>query len=331
MASLVEMNEVVSIELPAPTGWKKRFLPKTGGTPKKNEIVFTAPTGEEITTRRQLQQYLKSHPGGPAITEFDWGSGETPRRSTRISGKAKAAESGPPMKRSRKSSASKKDVKDKEETEEAKDEKDVDMPEAEEHEKDTVAMEAEKEVKQKHDEGKDEKKKDETRSADVEVVKENEAEKKSECQTEDGKADGGPSKEAEVEKDVKMADHAAEKKDEMHSSDVDAVKENQSEGQAEVAEVDKDVKMADNVEEASLVKEVPLEKEADVPEATKDEVPEKVEQKPTETDKEDPGVAEEKKQPEQEQRDENALMNSDISKVEEEVTDNGAEADEANP
>ncbi|KAK4369977.1 hypothetical protein RND71_009452 [Anisodus tanguticus] len=103
------------------------FLPKTGGTPKINEIVFTAPTGEEITTRKQLQQYLKSHPGGPAITEFDSGTGETPRRSSRISGKAKAAESEPPAKRSRKSSASKKDVKDIEETEAAKDEKDVDM------------------------------------------------------------------------------------------------------------------------------------------------------------------------------------------------------------
>ncbi|KAK4369962.1 hypothetical protein RND71_009437 [Anisodus tanguticus] len=102
------------------------FLPKTGGTPKRNEIVFTAPTGEEITTRKGLQQYLKSHPGGPAITEFDWRTGETSRRSSRISGKAKAAESEPPAKRSRKSSASKKDVKHKEETEAAKDENDVD-------------------------------------------------------------------------------------------------------------------------------------------------------------------------------------------------------------
>ncbi|KAK4369973.1 hypothetical protein RND71_009448 [Anisodus tanguticus] len=103
------------------------FLPKTGGTPKRNEIVFTAPTGEEITTRKGLQQYLKSHPGGPAITEFDWGTDETSRRSSRISGKAKAAESEPPAKRSRKSSASKKDVKHKEETEAAKDENDVDV------------------------------------------------------------------------------------------------------------------------------------------------------------------------------------------------------------
>ncbi|KAK4369972.1 hypothetical protein RND71_009447 [Anisodus tanguticus] len=66
-------------------------------------------------------------PGGPVITEFDWGTGETSRRSSRISGKAKAAESEPPAKRSRKSSASKKDVKHKEETEAAKDENDVDV------------------------------------------------------------------------------------------------------------------------------------------------------------------------------------------------------------
>ncbi|MFS7912287.1 putative Methyl-CpG-binding domain-containing protein [Helianthus anomalus] len=45
-----------------------RFLPKKVGTPKKNEIVFTAPTGEEITTRKQLDQYLKAHPGGPKIS-----------------------------------------------------------------------------------------------------------------------------------------------------------------------------------------------------------------------------------------------------------------------
>ncbi|KAK4369959.1 hypothetical protein RND71_009434 [Anisodus tanguticus] len=259
-----------------------QFLPKTGWTPKRNEIVFTAPTGEEITTKKQLQEYLKSHPGGPAIIEFDWGTGETPRRSTRISGKAKAAESEPPAKRSSKSSASKKSLKDKEETDAAKDEKD------------TVAVEAEKE-----DEGKDEnkdiedmEKKDEMCSSDVDAVKENQAEKKSEVQTEDGKGENAMS---------------------------------------EVAEVDKDVKMADNVEH-------PKEVEADVPAATKDvQVQEKVKQKPTET-------AEEKKhQPEQEQSDEqqnvaatkstegeNALMNSDIrKKAEEEVTDSGNKAVEA--
>ncbi|KAI7726322.1 hypothetical protein M8C21_008120 [Ambrosia artemisiifolia] len=114
-------DEVVSLELPAPEGWKKTFLPKKAGTPKKNEIVFTAPTGEEITTKKQLDQYLKSHPGGPKISEFDWGTGETPRRSSRIVEKVKQApppvETEPVKKKARRS-ASKKDKKDKEPEEE---------------------------------------------------------------------------------------------------------------------------------------------------------------------------------------------------------------------
>ncbi|XP_031504995.1 methyl-CpG-binding domain-containing protein 11 [Nymphaea colorata] len=105
-------QEVVSVDLPAPSGWKKKFVPKTGGTPKKNEIIFISPNGEEIRNKKQLDQYLKSHPGGPAATEFDWGTGETPRRSARISEKAKAAgppEEEPKKKRSRKSTGSKAD------------------------------------------------------------------------------------------------------------------------------------------------------------------------------------------------------------------------------
>ncbi|WOH01032.1 hypothetical protein DCAR_0520410 [Daucus carota subsp. sativus] len=105
-----EAEQVASLELPAPPGWNKKFLLKNGGTPKKNEIIFTAPTGEEISTRKQLEQYLKSHPGGPAMSEFDWGAGDTPRRSARISQKVKATpspENDPPTKRSRKSSSKK--------------------------------------------------------------------------------------------------------------------------------------------------------------------------------------------------------------------------------
>ncbi|KAL6563180.1 hypothetical protein OROHE_005767 [Orobanche hederae] len=113
-------DDVVSVELPAPAPWKKLYLPKKGGTPKKNEILFIAPTGDEIGNRRQLEQYLKAHPGNPSISEFDWGTGETPRRSARISEKVKATtpykESEPPKKRARKSSATKKDEEtDKEE------------------------------------------------------------------------------------------------------------------------------------------------------------------------------------------------------------------------
>nr|XP_043623350.1 methyl-CpG-binding domain-containing protein 10-like [Erigeron canadensis] len=130
MANSGPTDEVVSLELPAPPGWKKTCLLKKEGTPTKNATVFTAPTGEEITSRKQLEQYLKAHPGGPKISEFDWTSGETPRRSSRISEKVKStppsSETEPVKKRSRKSS-SKKEKKEKE---------DEEMQEAEEAEKD---------------------------------------------------------------------------------------------------------------------------------------------------------------------------------------------------
>ncbi|KAK4257401.1 hypothetical protein QN277_006994 [Acacia crassicarpa] len=142
MASSVEKEnlsgeEALSVELPAPPGWKKKFFPKKGGTPKKNEIVFTAPTGEEINNKKQLEQYLKAHPGGPALSEFDWGTGETPRRSARISEKAKASppvDIESPRKRSRKSSASKKDASQ----EEKKETTDVQMQETDEPKEDAA-------------------------------------------------------------------------------------------------------------------------------------------------------------------------------------------------
>lgn len=77
-----------------------------------------------------MEQYLKAHTGGPAASEFDWGSGETPRRSARISEKAKAApprETEPPKKRSRKTSASKQDNKEKEAAFEKNEETKVDV------------------------------------------------------------------------------------------------------------------------------------------------------------------------------------------------------------
>ncbi|XP_027334322.1 methyl-CpG-binding domain-containing protein 11-like [Abrus precatorius] len=115
-------DETFSLELPAPPGWKKKFFPKKAGTPKKNEIVFTAPTGEEINNKKQLEQYLKAYPGGPPVSEFDWGTGATPRRSARISEKAKVApppEFEPPKKRGKRSSVSKQETS-KEEKEETK-------------------------------------------------------------------------------------------------------------------------------------------------------------------------------------------------------------------
>jgi len=69
-----------------------------------------------------MEKYLKKN-GGPNITEFYWGNGETSRRSSRIIEKAKAFplidhESEPPKKRGKKSvadlKASKQKIDDKE-------------------------------------------------------------------------------------------------------------------------------------------------------------------------------------------------------------------------
>ncbi|XP_059291232.1 methyl-CpG-binding domain-containing protein 11-like isoform X2 [Lycium ferocissimum] len=86
----MEKNEVLPLELPAPPSWKKLVMPKKVGKIKKNEVVFVASTGEEIRNRRQLVKYLKTHDGNPGISEFDWTTGEAPRRSARILEKVKA-------------------------------------------------------------------------------------------------------------------------------------------------------------------------------------------------------------------------------------------------
>ncbi|KAK4774192.1 hypothetical protein SAY87_029211 [Trapa incisa] len=138
MASSVERGdeEVVSLDLPAPAGWTKKYVFKKGGTPKKNSIIFTSPTGEEFSNKKSLDKYLKSHPGGPPISEFNWGTGETPRRSARISEKAKTTsppEIEPPKKRRK--TLSLKEAKVSEET------KDVNMEDAEKTEKENPKAE----------------------------------------------------------------------------------------------------------------------------------------------------------------------------------------------
>ena len=46
-------------------------------TPGRSTIVFVSPTGEEIKSKTQLDRYLKSHPGGPLSSEFDWSTGSS--------------------------------------------------------------------------------------------------------------------------------------------------------------------------------------------------------------------------------------------------------------
>ncbi|KAM0825958.1 hypothetical protein ACQ4PT_069208 [Festuca glaucescens] len=120
MAATGGGEELVSVEMPAPEGWTKKFTPQSRG---RSEIIFVSPTGEEIKNKRQLNQYLKANPGGPASSEFDWSTGDTPRRSTRISEKVKvfdSPEGEKTPKRSRSSSGRKGKKKEGIETEEGK-------------------------------------------------------------------------------------------------------------------------------------------------------------------------------------------------------------------
>ncbi|KAG9146849.1 hypothetical protein Leryth_005162 [Lithospermum erythrorhizon] len=135
----VKDDEVLTVDLPAPPSWKKLYIPRRSGTPRKSEVMFIAPTGEEITGRKQLEQYLKAHPGNPASSEFDWGTFDSPRRSARLSEKVKTTppskDSEPPMKRGKRSSIKKKEEKDAEaankntDTEEKEDDKEIEAVE----------------------------------------------------------------------------------------------------------------------------------------------------------------------------------------------------------
>lgn len=217
---MASSEEVISLELPAPLGWKKKFIPKKGGTPKKNEIIFTAPTGEEINNRKQLEQYLKSNPGGPAISEFDWGTGETPRRSTRISEKAKVApppESEPQKKRTKRSPASKKGDKEKEATlEKTIESKDEHMKESDKMEKDG-AGETEKDVTKENQEDNEDKAQD-----TVTVPEETPLE---ECKKENAEPEPGNSKESLGDKGAGVSDGTQNLKDKLEDSKVQEIEE----------------------------------------------------------------------------------------------------------
>ncbi|GFY97040.1 methyl-CPG-binding domain 11 [Actinidia rufa] len=87
-------------------------MPKKGVTPRKNEIIFISPTGEEINSRKRLEQYLKSHPA---------------RISEKVKATPPSSESELPRKRGRKSLGSK-DRKETETTvEETEGKKEVEM------------------------------------------------------------------------------------------------------------------------------------------------------------------------------------------------------------
>lgn len=309
MASSVEKDEVVSLELPAPPGWKKKFMPKRGLTPKKNEIIFTSPTGEEINSRRQLEQYLKSHPGGPAIQEFDWGTGETPRRSARISEKAKATpprELEPAKKRSRKSSASKKDNKETETIPDETETKEVHMQEAKKTE-DNAEAEIQKDV-----------------------VNENLIETKDKAEDVNTKTEEAPPEGTQVEQDVKIPDDAEEGKK-------NAEKEpGEKGGDSEVAQNEKEstegTEVQENVDEA-LVKADKDDGpgEHDKPDAViadekKPEVEGEEKEKENRSALESEGEIKEKESANGNNVEQHSLKDSEISKKVEEGIENGSQA-----
>ncbi|GLJ47682.1 hypothetical protein SUGI_1006990 [Cryptomeria japonica] len=137
------------VELPAPEGWKKKLIPKK----RKDEIVYYAPTGDEIKSRAQLERYLKTHPGGPSSSEFSWTTGTTPRRSSRLSDKMQADSETPeseskktPSKRSRKSGAA-----DSEDTKNSKRKSKSETAEGNEDSKEEVMKDVEPEESTKED------------------------------------------------------------------------------------------------------------------------------------------------------------------------------------
>nr|PNR40658.1 hypothetical protein PHYPA_018061 [Physcomitrium patens] len=50
-------------------GWKRKVSGKKGGTPKKKDVTFVAPDGEKVKNKRQLDKYLKAHPGTLGVVQ----------------------------------------------------------------------------------------------------------------------------------------------------------------------------------------------------------------------------------------------------------------------
>ena len=45
---------------------------KKGEISRKKDVIFVALDGEEVKNKRQLDKYIKSHPGTAIASDFDW-------------------------------------------------------------------------------------------------------------------------------------------------------------------------------------------------------------------------------------------------------------------
>ncbi|XP_043697635.1 methyl-CpG-binding domain-containing protein 11-like isoform X2 [Telopea speciosissima] len=256
------------------------FTPKKGGTPRRNEIVFISPTGEEIKNRRQLEQFLKSNPEGPSLSEFDWGTGDTPRRSARISEKTKMTETPetePPKKRERKSSSKK----------EAEEKKDGGRGEGDAPQEEDVTPPAAEQIKANIDvvmnEAEDGEEKNDAAAATNDAVIVDDTFKQDSQQTSEGKAE-----KTSIEKPENPEQSENKENIELQPAESKALpspsvpnEKVESEGEVKVAEVAsaeeikateacsvKEIKLA---EEASYAKEVKVPEEEPISEETKAE------------------------------------------------------------
>ncbi|CAM6014463.1 unnamed protein product [Sphagnum balticum] len=152
-------------------GWKRKFFTKKSGILKRKDVSFLAPDGEELRNKRQLDKYLKNHPGSLIASDFDWSSGggspgETPRRSARLNSKGRLstdsiegdaeedAELIATKRSKRQSRENGKDVsslKTPAKVDDGKDEviQDVERPEVPAEEQDTLVEEVQKETAEK--------------------------------------------------------------------------------------------------------------------------------------------------------------------------------------
>ncbi|KAJ6747295.1 METHYL-CPG-BINDING DOMAIN-CONTAINING PROTEIN 11-LIKE [Salix koriyanagi] len=170
------------------------LYPRKVGPLRKVRLFSLHQLGKKSRAKDSWNSTSKHTLVGTAVSEFDWGSGETPRRSARISEKAKVTpvkESGPPKKRIKKSSASK-ESEDTETTLEGTEEaKEV----AEKTEKGNMEVEVEKDVTETTLEGTEEAKEiaEKTEESNMEVEVEKDVEKENEDEN------NGPGTETQTE------------------------------------------------------------------------------------------------------------------------------------
>ncbi|XP_058086181.1 methyl-CpG-binding domain-containing protein 11-like [Magnolia sinica] len=248
--------DVVSVDLPAPKGWKKKFTPKkgSGGTPRRNEIVFISPTGEEIRSKRQLEQYIKSHPGGPSSSEFDWGTGDTPRRSARISEKVKSTESpeGEPLKKRGRESGPKKGATEKTDSGDGETEAPEEAEAAEEVQKGSLDTD----MKEDEDGGDKVEEGEEVATKEAEANKntveqkgdKDQAEENNENQEDVGKTDSDANKAAEEKTDSPPTSQTEEQKVKADKGHATASEPNIEAASQEVKEDHKDNEGSKNTE-----------------------------------------------------------------------------------